>query len=382
MNHVMHTRVWASAICMGRKHRSTVFLSPTHFKEIHERVQWHASFSYIKKNRILSNDIIRNALTKDDRSTQNPGFEEETELLAAKRMDSYSAIFFAENTQHLHDCGYCVLEGFLDDRKLSCGDTENVPEFERFIQHMYAKFPGEGAYASRNWTTPPPWYPIVNLNTVQDTQDQERGIGRYMTSRRGIVDDLENGTAMDREMAVIKSKVEARLGQIAVSLRLNKHEGKQFQLKAPNTGMRLLLTGRGCPRQIPHIDFPMGSDEGLEPFQARMCNSYAMIHTGEDPGDIAIFVDSHRYSKGPETAVQQLSKTLPPVKVNIPPYSVIILRGELHHAGLGFEDGKPEQVKRKCRPHPVRGHMYMTLWNTSRLSLRDAIHFGLKFSPS
>jgi hypothetical protein len=123
----------------------------------------------------------------------------------------------------------------------------------------------------------------------------------------------------------------------------------------PKTGGRVLLSAPQCPAQPPHTDYRVRSESAAPASNP----SYFMVQTGKEAATLLVWQASHYTATHFEHALQRARlisveevamvkateekccEALLPQRMTIPPYSVLVGRGDLVHAGDSYNGVSP-----------------------------------------
>ena len=191
------------------------------------------------------------------------------------------------------------------------------------------------------------------------------------------------------DVVACRAACEVRAMQIVAMMGLER-DGKR-ELWIPKTGGRILTHGKGCVRQVPHMDFELARF-AEEEYTAPTDVSYSAIWTDCDALPLIVYDHSHKLMQGPSKHTLMIAKCLPPRRVIIPPYSCMILRGDLVHCGAGDDDSTEKEKEARKRERVIRFHVYIGRQKQERRSLKDrippssldfpdSIHFYTPFYP-
>ena len=293
--------------------------------------------------------------------------------------------YFAAKREELKHRGYAVLESFgdmscippdviMDSMKKSliqkgsekdAGDEKlrYYVDTQQLFDFFMTTFPGEEALKLQE--NRELWNPIVNQGHENGDMDkQDKGIGRFMSQRKLMMEHLEKSS---ENVWVARSKcaLDMWIGFITTVLCIRVGtNGESFLSK---TGGRLLLTGKGCPRQNPHNDFPVdyeNPDNDDPP-------GYFIIVSGADSFPLWVCDHSHHFVRGTSAELERIAKVLKMRKIVVPPRSFFIGHGFMTHAGAGDEDKVTEK-------RTMRYHIYLT---PEHKFLPNAIQYALESLP-
>ncbi len=170
------------------------------------------------------------------------------------------------------------------------------------------------------------WEIIRNKQHEKMKDLAERGWGRKQTSKVGVMELLEDGSEAWKQRAMI----DAYIGLITRALKLGMKEGDAFQLLMPSTGGRWLRTDRRTEVQQIHCDITVTLHLfGIVP----ECTGYFSMVSGSKGFYIWVAERSH--------ILQQCShyENNPVVvkKIFVAPFSFFFARGDVLHAGDGYD---------------------------------------------
>jgi len=236
-------------------------------------------------------------------------------------------IFFERARGSIESLGYAVLDDILSQRIVKASVDVLCKSFAEMFTNQ-----------SKN-----SWMLIPNIGTTNvgaATSENER---RYMTPCSAVTDDLENSNEplfsdkliVDVALAVVGHQLHLRS---AISSLREYAEGSE--LKFQESGLRLLLTGNGTKRQASHFAFNPTTPGKLwkTNVDANPEPSYVFVATGAVGSPVLVRPRSHVYINCAPRYVSKIWHLLPPRIVWIPPFSVMVMRGDVEHAGPGWDD--------------------------------------------
>ena len=374
-NPIEHPSPWLHSLCIPPQHRAHYSCTVDDLLAIHRAVYYHAA----KARHAEIGSTVRPMLgtetlprTRNTGASSRPHTREEALWAAAVERDELALQYFGQRKGEIDSRGYCILEGFCSDKNVPSLDAfprldPDGDVLENMVLYFESTFPGEDALRDeRNRVR---WNPIVNTIDT-DTPDRRKGTGRFITTMEGVCSHLEQ-EASKTWVVVKRAQFDARLGQIIAALGLVGHDptvsGVDL-MSIPKSGGRFLLTGKGCPRQILHTDFGVEDDRELS-----RVPGYFLICTSGAETPLWIVDNSHFYLQQSSGLWPYLSKGLVARKVIIPPYSILIGRGDLQHAGAADID-HPNPPVRGC----LRYHIYFVPHDRK---LVDGVHFTTGLTP-
>lgn len=229
-------------------------------------------------------------------------------------------------------------------------DTDNV------IRHFAKYWKGEKLYTLRQQQRNI-WKHIFNCGVEKDPEYARKGIGRYTV---GVTDLVDRTIEQHPEIFKRRLRVEAALGIIIEDI--VQDANAEVPLRFPVTGSRLLFQTRHAQPQLPHYDF--GSVEykgGTTPWSPGSDElSYFAMLSGAEGFHLRIWKDGHRMMYGPFSLVERIATTICSEVIYIPPYSGLLVRGDLPHAGVGGEEADgPQNPLRSNENMHIRFHIYV-----------------------
>ncbi len=328
---VEHASPWLSALGAREPHRSHYVLDANDVEDIQTAVLQHAVLSSIDDEKRAKSDFSRVSLKV-------------AHTLQASDQKSMSAAGRFLN-------GFCkdsdLPKEWVKVWKHPPSTSEDC--IETLIPFFEERFPGEERFANPAEAKHlKSWAPTVNKGKVIDAKIWDSGTlnARYATTKYGVTTDIEN----DRSSYHIvrkRAQLDVRLLQIAAFLRLrfeafdgSKDHGSESpdtpNLYAADTGGAFLLTSRECDRQIVHCDFEWARN-GIHG-DAPKNPSYSFLVSGGNPTPIWISDHSHKFVYYTVAQKRDLASVLQLRKRIIPAHSVLVIRGDVAHAGAGHQD--------------------------------------------
>ena len=381
-------RAWLLSLYIPRAHRAHRLVSAADLKVIHRNVFLHAAKEMhmlygTTKTAVLSGRKL--PIRPKSPNSQLKYSDEEALWAAAKERDDLSVAYFAMQKGLLDGRGWVVLEGFADDKDLhKCLGHDHISKarnecevYRPLVEALWEAFPGEDALKDEENRSL--WNPILNVGKEEDVSDREKGVARYTTTRAGLVDGLESDVDTVW-MVQSRALMDCRLGQIIAAMRLD-FDGSERRgtrsMSVPVTGGRFLLTSRDCPRQRMHTDFEVNQ------YRSPTRNpGYFVVVTSANPSPIWVVDGSHFSIRHPGEEMKKLSKWTLAEKIMIPPYSVFVGRGDLHHGGGSEKDASSdkagESLSSTDKQGWIRYHLYFV---PHHAYLSDGIHYVFEFSP-
>lgn len=245
----------------------------------------------------------------------------------------------------LHGDGYTILRGVLKGSEVG-SDADSV------IRHFSRRWIGEKETGRRQQ----PWHHIFNLGTVPDRENAKNGVGRYTVDVKHLVDGM-----IRRHEDIFKSRIRVETALGVIVDYVIQDDNEESPLRFPVTGSRLLFHTRNAEPQRPHYDFGnVEYVEGTMPWRpgSKDLSYFAMV-SGAEGFHLRVWIDGHRMLYGPFDLAHDIAETLKSELIYIPPYSVLLVRGDLPHAGVGgAEADGPASLSVDEMMH-IRFHMYI-----------------------
>ena len=260
---------------------------------------------------------------------------------------------FKSHAYHIRAHGWTVLEGMADafryERAVmerNAAGTSDEPEDGKL--HTMAldslfEFWENSCRESINARTRHLWNPIINTgNDRVDAQDRAENIGRFQSQPAFHYEVNEQGGDIVQERRRVLLEVWACV--LAGLMKLGNVPGRR-DIFMPRTGSRVLVTGEGCARQVPHNDF--------ESWDARTDDSYFFIITGATEVPLWVMDGSHHFTDFSYETNEDISKHRAMQKLIIPPFSVFFGHGHLTHAGGAYTDRTPQGMSTRVHGYLI-----------------------------
>ncbi len=109
-------------------------------------------------------------------------------------------------------------------------------------------------------------------------------------------------------------------------------------LSAPDTGGRIIINAQRAPAQILHTDNTFTADEEIAENGSSELPPYFCIVSYNESVPLYVLEGSHRYLSFAEKSMKSIAKHIPHRLIFIPPWSVVVIRGDVLHAGGGYAE--------------------------------------------
>lgn len=190
-------------------------------------------------------------------------------------------------------------------------------------------------------------------------------VSRFMSTTHATTSFLESDPQNKERMDMLKIRcsLDVILMQMCASLQLSNaawssspktiEERYNFslshQLRAPDTGGRIIATStRKTPKMIGHLDFVFDKSVELAENGSIKYPPYFLIVTANEGAPIWIAEGSQKFINTSVEEMKSFGKKYTMRLVRIPPWSLIIVRGDVYHGGAG---GRETEGKRCFRYH-------------------------------
>ena len=339
-------RTLLHACGLPREHRANIVLSRREvdninlFLDLHaSRTVHHAEETWLAGEHVIPNDVLQR-VQACTQSTQKA-------CAMALHNNNNALAFFMTREKELFDNGFTVLTGVMHDAHLRDRSgaiiaPSTVAPIARLVSMGNATLDKE---LRREDFTPGEkdamWDHIYNRgNHAADLKDRERLASRFMSRCFLMSHYLDQ--QRDRDLLRAKCLVDARLGMIAAKMGIAFGAGVTRTVPSiamPKTGGRLLATGPECIRQHLHTDCMVRTCfEGGRPRPSPV-PGYFMVATGSFTAGLWVVPRSHAALALPTVPIREEALKNSKVEfITIPPYSVLIGRGDVAHGGAGFRD--------------------------------------------
>lgn len=221
------------------------------------------------------------------------------------------------------------------------------------LKHFESRFSGENGPSGDENSDP--WSQIRNAGDEEDKISALKGIGRYYINMAECLNEM-----IDSDSDVFRKKCYMEIYLALFADDIINDRDCEHPLHFPSLGSKLLLTTDSASRQNCHFDFEINKFASTEPCElwrpARQVSYFSMI-SGETGFPLWIWDRAHTFQTGPKHLTEEILKTLRGQKIFIPPYSFLLVRGDIPHAGGGGSDD--DERVRGCPPRG-RVHTYIT----------------------
>lgn len=320
----------------------------------------------------------------------------------------HARLLYTVGHEELHERGYTIYTNAL---------RTGTPSRTRFhlrsyLRHFHQALPDEATLRERHEADvldATEFCFIHNRVAVDDPAIASRGEGRLMTTAQYLASELQRASG---EVYMSKQNVDLFLAAMVwrtLHGGIQRNNRRIGPMCIPRTGSRLLVTTKGAERQRPHTDTPIpdgayGPDvaEELRPVEvgagtppltqvpehlaaqhdaalfekqspasssrdagSHAAPSYFVMASAEDGFPLWVWPDSHNYACRLRDGMEGKSVPPPARLLQIPPYSVLIVRGDLVHAGAADVDDHyrhglcgVKKVRSYYRRN-IRAHMYV-----------------------
>jgi len=251
---------------------------------------------------------------------------------------AYNA-YCSAHSQELRETGYTVLPQVL----LNTTAGEDLRSVLTTFGNRW-----EGEKPPEQKSDDDPWRQIFNSGTKVDKSDAASGAGRYTIPVAEQVNDL---ILNNPDLFAQRERAEAAIGVLFESI-VQTGSG-EAPLQFPTTGSRLLFHTPNARKQKAHCDFETVSyEENAEAWNPPSEDlGYFAMAAGEDGFHLRVWEQGHKLLFGPPEAVEHIAPTISSRVLFVPPFSVLLVRGDLPHAGVGGEENAGDEWKMRIRLH-------------------------------
>ena len=231
--------------------------------------------------------------------------------------------------------GYTVCKGIL----AGCDGEKWISDLVTYYMNF---FPGLGGLNQRRKNKQVPWDWICNVGDETDAALVKDGIGRYqINSSKDILYLFKN----ENELLKSKSKLEVFVASLINHIL---HPTSENQIRLPVFGSKIIVhTDKADPQKC-HCDYEVTKGKVLKEEEAK----YFAVATGENTSYLHVWPTGHIILSYPDVDGLKMKSEL----LEIPPYSVCLLRGDFPHAGAGAKDDEKMRGKFELSP---RVHFYI-----------------------
>jgi len=179
--------------------------------------------------------------------------------------------------------------------------------------------------------TAPLWGTVLNRDEVSDKKrDNDKRGTRYISHRKMFHEAIEAKPEME---SLVKSKALLDVRLAIMALKLGVIGRGEERCKIPATGGRLLASAPGCPRQLYHVDHDLSHLRGKDTKVLPASPGGFALCTGAEGDDLWVVPRSHFGLHKSDVLGKDFGPGYEAIKISIPPYSVVFVRGDCVHAG-------------------------------------------------
>lgn len=231
--------------------------------------------------------------------------------------------------------GFTLCKGILR----GCDAEKWITDFLTYYMNF---FPGMGGINEKRKGKAVPWDWICNVGDDSDATLVKEGIGRYQVNPSK---DIYHLYKHHNSLLQSKSKLEVF---VAALINHILQPTTQNQLRLPVFGSKIIVHTEKADAQKCHCDYEVRKGAVLREEEAK----YFAVATGHEAAFLHVWPMGHIILSSAEVNGLKMKSEL----LEIPPYSVCLLRGDLPHAGAGAEDDVKMRGKFELSP---RVHFYV-----------------------
>ena len=349
LKQLTHKHRYLNNCCIPQQHRAHVLLSTEELIKNHCQVWWLLNQEYVSN---LSRETVHKLLI-GRLPNYIPGLVSQDNVTFSRMLMGNVEGMLAHKKTEINLTGYTVFPGMFDD--VNCHPLEanywisqEKPEetdvfkicqpvfgvngngLDNLMKHYEQSFEEHLRRGGTNWRH------ILNENVAADARQNEKSIGRYQQTRTGAMEELERSTETIKH-AKTRAMCDVRVGMLLSMMKLSDQTRKETAMYCPDTGNRCLASTVGVARQVIHTD---RATMGMKRTVIDLENpGYFSIITGDQPAYLWVVDGSHYHiAKARSNQLHALGIGSTAEKKLIPPHSLYIGRGDVMHAGAGFED--------------------------------------------
>lgn len=252
-----------------------------------------------------------------------------------------SRVFFNGLKYQLEDKGFLLLEGILHPSLL--GENNNIQYLFDYVNINFQQYPvlmNSKKEMQREKKKLALWGSIYNEGEGEVEHKKPLEERRFMTLGHKLMNIQEENWKRK------KAAVDIQLGNIISRMYLPEEEtnrGKRH-FAFPDYGSIYLRTCKATPAQTSHCDFPPVDPGDILPRNVPPpLLDLFMMYSAEQPFAIRVWQGSHvslNLGNVADDIYSSIARNIPSKLVLVPPFSVLIGRGDLLHAGASGEELK------------------------------------------
>ena len=287
-------------------------------------------------------------------------------------------MYFSGKKNELENRGFVLFQNIL--RQENCNNRLDVDAVFAYVEENFRQFPvtrNRRIEAERNSSPNVLWVHILNESSQgysQTAPDQCRFQTWPWKMDKGLPFDVSKK----------KASIEILLG-LLVQKMFDSAECEDKRVRPfafPKYGSIFLRTCQNTKAQIAHCDFPPVEPQGLLPYhEPPPLHDLFLMYSGRQPFAIRVWGNSHttmNVDTSNKKAFKVVAQAMSSKLEIVPPYSILVGRGDVIHAGasgeelrMAFQDYKGTRKEEKEKGNDVliqcgnygyntRGHMYAT----------------------
>ena len=204
-------------------------------------------------------------------------------------------------------------------------DVEAEGWIDAYLRYYMEFFDQEGGKGSSRKGKQCPWDWISNKDPTTDEENVQNKVGRFQVRSSKDITYLYR-----KEKKMIQAKTWTEVLVATLLSHVLKTPDGQAPMRFPVFGSKILVHSDKTERQASHCDYAVekGPVKKLE-----QCQYFAIV-TGSTSALLHVWPTGHLFLCSPSTE----SLHLQPELVEIPPFSMCLVRGDLPHAGAGSAD--------------------------------------------
>lgn len=263
-------------------------------------------------------------------------------LVCIRRLTEQAGAIFSLEAERLKKEGHAIFPGLFKDLKsggalvtdgsdsYATGAADSVVGDPRWFDKVMGHFQNRFERFKQDGGTEFAY--IRNQSEEIDEEEAEQGRGRYQSSRAAVMEKIEDEGNI--HIARGRAIIDVRIGQVLRAMKIAESHNENGEMFMPSTGGRFLVTTPGAKAQLIHTD--RGSMTQKDLLQDRNPGYYALV-TGRKHAYLNVVPHLHRtMALDNYKHIRALSSSTTANPLYIPPYSLVMGRGDQWHGGYQF----------------------------------------------